>query len=104
MGTRATPAEIKATAAKMEGHNATINTTVNGLMSQLEALTHGWQGPAGQAFLKAHNEWTQVSVKHNAKLKLTGEALDVTAVKHNQTEQANTDAANKAGSAISAAL
>ncbi|MEP6695870.1 MAG: WXG100 family type VII secretion target [Pseudonocardiales bacterium] len=104
MSVKVTPEEVKATAAKMEAHNARINTIVNSLMSQLGALTHGWQGPAGTAFLRAHNDWTQVSAKHNAKLKLTGEALDTTSRNQQQMEQVNADGANRAGSAISAAL
>lgn len=104
MSVKVTPEEVKATATKMEAHNAKINATVNALMGQLEALTNGWQGPAGTAFLKAHNDWNALSAKHNAKLKLAGEALDQTSRNQQNTEQANLDGTTKAGSAISAAL
>lgn len=104
MGAKLTPAEIAATAGRMDTHSQAIDSRVQSLLSQLGSLTHGWQGPAGQAFLRAHNDWTSLSNKHNQKLKLTSEALGMTSRNWDNTEQANADGANKAGNAISAAL
>jgi WXG100 family type VII secretion target len=104
MGAKLTPAQIATTATRMDTHSQAIDARVQSLLSQLGALTHGWQGPAGQAFLRAHNDWTTLSNKHNSKLKLTGEALGMNARNWANTEQANADGANKAGGAISAAL
>jgi len=86
---------VKAASTEMHDYNQRINARVNTLMGQLQALTHGWQGPAGQAFLAAHNEWNTINAKHNVKLNLIGEALAQTAVNHQTMDQANADVNNK---------
>ena len=104
MGAKLTPEQIKVTATRLDGHAQSIESCVQTLLGQLGALTHGWQGPAGKAFLRAHNDWTLVSNKHNAKLKLASEALGMTAHNWANTEQANADGATRAGGVISATL
>lgn len=98
------PDEVKKASGKMLAHNQKINSDMNALMSQLEALPGGWKGPAGSKFTQAKLTWQQVSANNNKNLQAISDGLLESAKGTQAMDDQHVDELAKADSNIGAAL
>ncbi|MFX0593443.1 WXG100 family type VII secretion target [Melissospora conviva] len=73
--TQAEAAVMQQTAAKFEQVNETLQSTLSGLLRELEVLQSAWQGAGGRSFAQVKQQWAQDQAAIQRNLQATAEAI-----------------------------
>ena len=85
--TEAQAAVMEQVAGKFEATNSSLQSMLNGLMSQLEVMQSKWVGAGGLSFTQVKQQWQEDMQKMNRALSETATAVRTSGQQYTSTDE-----------------